>query len=848
MAKIGYISLGRWGDISLNDISDEDKEKLEIIDDELEKRFDANEWVSWDGFFDPTKRVIHISAYGDPDEVDVQMSTATSINDLKPVNGFGGNSREGEAWFDIPIDKWGLNESVKSDRIMANKLILNEDLFEESNKPYKIRFYKLKGSDKGNLDHEEFFDTKKEAINRYREVFKKELFSLNPTVWELRDGDYKRLMNHELVDESIREGWESIDGLKFTRTGVHGEKLDDDWIDYGDYLVNKNRLQDEMLRDFKEENGYTRADEDSEEFWNEFDEFIAERGREYLDRAVNESLKEGKSPNLSDVRTIFWSVPNDVWGVYKDGDDIILVTKPEIHSHWYAMRDLQHRFDCDHIGTDRLGRDCYKITSKNNLKEDLFLAPEEPSDETPATPEANGVAKLILDAINGETDTIKEYNDLIANTDNEDIIKIIQDITAEENNHIGMLQRALEIVSPNASNIDDGMEEAESMIEEPVANAEPDFVPIGESLKEELQADDAHSLLEYNQHIQDTIGDMLSLIEYSENPDARKKMVKASFLISEAVEDAIGDRDIDESLKESDEDRIKYLKGRLGEIVKAIENGADPERLAVEKNRIMDELHKLGCDDGWFDESLITEDVTKEWKPDTSFKHIKKVLDDAKKRGKYVNNEREEVLAAIDKADKKGYTPEQRKFIRDSHAEIWKKNRSVTEDIHDKFKRDIKTAYKKWASDVERVEAKRKEAMDMIPDNASKEQISQYTDFVNNKIYPMVSDFDYEFPHNIEKGDFPFYVTYYSEYPIYEPAEGGYYYAGRDAVWSQGFNSEEEARQFLNDFIVEDGEDWEQDQDGRYTVHGKYIGQDQIIKLEPNQDYLSAIAGWHPYE
>ena len=285
-----------------------------------------------------------------------------------------------------------------------------------------------------------------------------------------------------------------------------------------------------------------------------------------------------------------------------------------------------------------------------------------------------------------------------------------------------MLQRALEIVSPNASNIDDGMEEAESMIEEPVVNAEPDFVPIGESLNEELSSEDKHTLFEYNQQIQDKIGDMLYVFDHKEHPKAYKDIVKASFLISEAVDDCLGDKDIDESLKknlkedvssdeacnelideayrylemaadmfedgaetyhidgslgpaqfiddvgeitynldrissevfnavhgideslkESDEDRIKYLKGRLGEIVKAIENGADPERLAVEKNRIMDELHKLGCDDGWFDESL-------------------------------------------------------------------------TEDLHDKFKKEIKSAYKQWAAQVEKAEQQRKEATYMIPE------------------------------------------------------------------------------------------------------------------------------------
>ena len=58
---------------------------------------------------------------------------------------------------------------------------------------YKLRIYKLSGADKGNLDHEETFDTKKQMDRRYNELFDKELYSLNPTAWELVDGEWKRL-------------------------------------------------------------------------------------------------------------------------------------------------------------------------------------------------------------------------------------------------------------------------------------------------------------------------------------------------------------------------------------------------------------------------------------------------------------------------------------------------------------------------------------------------------------------------------------------------------------------------------------------------------------------------------
>ena len=37
-----------------------------------------------------------------------------------------------------------------------------------------------------------------------------------------------------------------------------------------------------------------------------------------------------------------------------------------------------------------------------------------------------------------------------------------------------------------------------------------------------------------------------------------------------------------------------------------------------------------------------------------------------------------------------------------------------------------------------------------------------------------------------------YYLTYYEEYPIYEPAEGGYYYSGCNAVkWAYDENMDD---------------------------------------------------------
>ena len=41
------------------------------------------------------------------------------------------------------------------------------------------------------------------------------------------------------------------------------------------------------------------------------------------------------------------------------------------------------------------------------------------------------------------------------------------------------------------------------------------------------------------------------------------------------------------------------------------------------------------------------------------------------------------------------------------------------------------------------------------------------------------------------------YLTHYTEYPIYEPAEGGYYYAGQQADCYYRLNSMKQARRQL---------------------------------------------------
>lgn len=107
------------------------------------------------------------------------------------------------------------------------------------------------------------------------------------------------------------------------------------------------------------------------------------------------------------------------------------------------------------------------------------------AEEIPASPEtgdamavANSLNALIQDewqAIDGYNSTISTYRSMKDDEyapkdetiDYEAIIKILEDIAQEEMNHVGMLQKAMQSVSPNVEEIKGGEEEAEEVLDVP---------------------------------------------------------------------------------------------------------------------------------------------------------------------------------------------------------------------------------------------------------------------------------------------------------------------------------------------------------------------------------------------
>lgn len=95
-----------------------------------------------------------------------------------------------------------------------------------------------------------------------------------------------------------------------------------------------------------------------------------------------------------------------------------------------------------------------------------------------------------------------------------------------------------------------------------------------------------------------------------------------------------------------------------------------------------------------------------------------------------------------------------------------------------------------------------------------------------------------------------YYITYSEYYPIWEAAEGGYYYEGKQVLEVRTASTFRKARQILNSWRKQCKNDlgyWENNR-SNYISFGqssKYIGDGYIAELtrEPIEEY-----GYHPYE
>lgn len=111
------------------------------------------------------------------------------------------------------------------------------------------------------------------------------------------------------------------------------------------------------------------------------------------------------------------------------------------------------------------------------------------------------------------------------------------------------------------------------------------------------------------------------------------------------------------------------------------------------------------------------------------------------------------------------------------------------------------------------------------------------------------------------------YISYYSEYPIYEPAEGGYYYAGNKLIKSEKMSKRQCRKEFeriwqecekeniengftdevdWNLIIQNHGiYPWIRENDNCIFKHGMYIGTGESYIIERKRG--SETSGYEPY-
>lgn len=112
-------------------------------------------------------------------------------------------------------------------------------------------------------------------------------------------------------------------------------------------------------------------------------------------------------------------------------------------------------------------------------EEDVSISADETEEKT-IEPEDNGISMIINNLIKDEYEAIDAYNSAITTFkdigNSDDAISVLNDIVAEENVHVGQLQRLMELFDPNADKVSDGVEEADKQIDNSLDMSDEEFL------------------------------------------------------------------------------------------------------------------------------------------------------------------------------------------------------------------------------------------------------------------------------------------------------------------------------------------------------------------------------------
>ena len=147
-------------------------------------------------------------------------------------------------------------------------------------------------------------------------------------------------------------------------------------------------------------------------------------------------------------------------GIFEDTLDILL---GDYGNEILTVLNIQELAECK----DKEVNEDITVTS-DEFADNIELNQAE---EFPEVSQNLGHYTEIVNAINGEWETINDYNIIIANLKNastgeyDDLINVIKDIKDEEYKHIGQLQEILKHFSDDPENIESGEEEAKDQMQ-----------------------------------------------------------------------------------------------------------------------------------------------------------------------------------------------------------------------------------------------------------------------------------------------------------------------------------------------------------------------------------------------
>lgn len=209
--------------------------------------------------------------------------------------------------------------------------------------------------------------------------------------------------------------------------------------------------------------------------YNEFIDSLIENDKEFEKmlnddlKVVDEYIKTGKLPD--DILSMEFEDDEELDEDIDDKEKKYSISGKDISAQDFYKTVSNDNLSDDEINKIENGEEVKRGGKSYSIKnEDLEVA-DITEESVPPMPEGTDstISNMLIELINGEWNTIADYNNFVnacKQSGNTDLVSIIEDITNEEANHVGMLQTALKTLSPNTETIEDGQEEAEKDLQD----------------------------------------------------------------------------------------------------------------------------------------------------------------------------------------------------------------------------------------------------------------------------------------------------------------------------------------------------------------------------------------------